>query len=222
MGLLLNGSPPGAASPSAWVRRFLPLVRPGGTVLDLACGSGRHLSLLADAGFAVTGVDRDALAVQGWRDRAEIVVADLEAGPWPLAGRRFDGIVVTNYLWRALLPPRSQCLIDALADGGVLLYETFAQGHEAFGRPSNPEFLLAPGELLQAFAGLRVVAFEDGLEHRPPPHGPRMVQRLAAVRLAPGATASGAGAAGAQGATAKIRRFPLNEAPPAGPEDHRP
>jgi len=217
---------PGTAAPSEWVRRFLPLLRPGGRVLDLACGSGRHLGLLTGAGFAVTGVDRDAAAVQAWQGRAEIIVADLEAGPWPLAARRFDGIVVTNYLWRPLLPR----IAEALADGGVLIYETFAQGHEAFGRPSNPAFLLAPGELLSAFAGLRVVAFEDGLEQRPAPVGPRMVQRLAAVRL-PAGPGDGGPAAGAtpgtregprEGATAKIRGFALNEAPPAGPEDSRP
>ncbi len=184
------------------MRRFLPLLRPGGTVLDLACGSGRHLGLLRDAGFAVTGVDRDAQALAPWQGRVETLAADLEGGPWPLEGRRFDGIVVTNYLWRPLLPR----LADSLADGGVLIYETFALGNEAFGRPSNPDFLLAPGELLQAFAGLHVVAYEDGLEDRPPPAGPRAVQRLAAVR----------------GPTAKIRRFPLNAAPIPGPEDSRP
>jgi SAM-dependent methyltransferase len=167
--------------PSPWLVRFAPLIRPGGAVLDLACGGGRHLRWLAaqrERGWRLTGVDRDAAAVEPLREIAEIVVADLENGPWPLAGRRFDGIVVTNYLWRALLP----AIAAALADGGVLIYETFAQGHETIGKPSNPDFLLAPGELLRAFAGLRVVAFEDGHESEPA----RCVQRLAAVaRAAP-------------------------------------
>lgn len=173
MGLLLNAGAHSAGTPSAWVRRFAPLIRPGGTVLDLACGSGRHLRWLAAQGWRVTGVDRDEQVVQPLREHAEIVVADLESGPWPLGERRFDAVVVTNYLWR----PLRGAIAAALAPGGVLIYETFAFGHEQFGKPSNPAFLLRPGELLQAFAGLRVVAYEDGFE----PEAPRMVQRLAAV-----------------------------------------
>ncbi len=165
------------ASPSAWVQRFAGLIRPGGTVLDLACGSGRHVRWLAAEGFQVTGVDRDEAAVAPLRGTAEIVVADVEGSPWPLPGRRFDGIVVTNYLWRPLWPD----LRAALADGGVLIFETFAHGQQLVGRPSRPAFLLQPGELLQALAGLRVVAFEDGFE----PATPRFVQRIVAVREAP-------------------------------------
>jgi SAM-dependent methyltransferase len=168
---------PALAAPSAWVRRFAHLVRPGGAVLDLACGGGRHLRWLAAQGFRVTGVDRDAAAVEPLRGLAEIVVADLEGGPWPLPGRRFDGIVVTNYLWRALLPT----LAASLAPGGVLIYETFADGHQHFGRPARADFLLRRGELLAAFAGLRVVAYEDGFE----PDPPRCVQRLVATAPAP-------------------------------------
>lgn len=165
-------------APSPWVMRFAPLIRGGGTVLDLACGSGRHLRWLAERGWQVTGVDRDAAALEPLRSVGKVIVADLENDPWPLPGRRFDGIVVTNYLWRPLLPT----IAGSLADGGVLVYETFAQGHETIGKPSNPDFLLAPGELLRAFAGLRVVAFEDGFESDPA----RYVQRLAAVaRAAP-------------------------------------
>jgi SAM-dependent methyltransferase len=178
---------------SAWVRRFAPLITPGGTVLDLACGSGRHVRWLAAAGFRMTAVDRDAAAAAPLQALAEVVVADIEAGPWPLPGRRFDAVVVTNYLWRPLLPR----IADALADSGVLIYETFAVGQQSIGRPSRPEFLLAPGELLAAFAGLRVVAFEDGFEQPPAAPAPRFVQRLAAVQ------------AGGAEAAAKIRRFPL-------------
>jgi SAM-dependent methyltransferase len=140
------------AAPSAWVTRFAPLVRSGGTVLDLACGSGRHLRWLAAQGWQVTGVDRDEAALRPLRGLAELMVADVETGPWPLPGRCFDGIVVTNYLWRPLLP-------------------------QHIGKPSRPDFLLQSGELLRAFSGLRVVAFEDGFETQPT----RYVQRLVAV-----------------------------------------
>lgn len=164
-------------APSDWVQRWAHLITPGGTVLDLACGSGRHLRWLAAQGFWVTGVDRDAEAVAPLRDVAEvaeIVVADLEAeGPFPLAGRRFDAVVVTNYLWR----PRFADVLALMADDGVLIYETFAAGHEALGRPSRPDFLLQRGELLKRCAGLRVVAYEDGRLENPP----RCVQRIAAL-----------------------------------------
>lgn len=166
--------------PSPWVARFAHLIKPGGAVLDLACGSGRHLRWLAGQGFAVTGVDRDATAVEPLRSLGEVIVADIENGPWPLPGRRFDGVVVTNYLSRALLP----AIRDSLATGGVLVYETFADGHQTIGRPSRPDFLLQRGELLRAFAGLRVVAFEDGFEPEPQ----RFVQRLVAVLESPDAT----------------------------------
>ena len=169
-------------APSPWVTRFAGLLRPGGQVLDLACGRGRHLRWLAAQGFAVTGVDRDAEAVAPLRELGDIVVADLEAAPWPLPGRRFDGIVVTHYLWRPLWPD----VLRALAAGGVLICETFADGQQQFGRPSRPEFLLRRGELLQVCAGLRIVAFEDGFLPAPP----RCMQRIVAVR--PGAQADAA------------------------------
>jgi SAM-dependent methyltransferase len=159
--------------PSPWVRRFAGLIRPGGTVLDVACGSGRHVRWLASRGHVVTGVDRDAAAVAPLRDVAEVVVADIEGGPWPLPGRAFDAVLVTNYLWRALMPT----LRGALAPGGVLIYETFATGQQTVGKPSRADFLLRSGELLQVFAGLRVVAYEDGFEAEPA----RFVQRLVAV-----------------------------------------
>ncbi len=170
MGLLLI--PP----PSAWLQRFAPLVKPGGTVLDVACGSGRNLRWLAGQGFAVTGVDRDAAALQALRDVAQTVVADIENGDWPLPGRRFDAVIVTNYLWRPLWPT----LLAALADGGVFIHETFATGQQLIGKPSRPDFLLESGELLRVCAGLRIVAFEDGFEAAPQ----RFVQRIAAVDAA--------------------------------------
>lgn len=159
--------------PSAWVTRWSRLIKPQGSVLDLACGSGRHLRWMAAQGFAVTGIDRDAQALEALATQGRTLVADLENAPWPIDGERFDAIVVTNYLWRPLWP----ALRASLAEGGVLIYETFALGNEAFGKPSNPEFLLRPGELLEACQGLHVVAFEDGVLDAPT----RRVQRIAAV-----------------------------------------
>lgn len=146
-------------------------------MLDLACGSGRHVHWLASRGFDVTAVDRDAAALDPLRHVARVRLADLEAAPWPLAGERFDAIVVTNYLWRPLWPP----LRAALADGGVLIYETFADGNQSVGRPARPDFLLRHGELLDTTHGLRVVAYEDGFLDAPA----RFVQRIAAVAAAP-------------------------------------
>ena len=164
------------APPSPWVQRFAGLLKPGGSVLDVACGSGRHVRWLAAQGFTVTGVDRDADALATIDTQAEWVAADIEIGPWPLSGRQFDAVVVTNYLWRPLWPT----LRAALAEGGVLIVETFAHGQQTIGKPSRPEFLLQGGELLQACAGLRVVAYEDGFEQDPP----RFVQRIVAVNEA--------------------------------------
>ena len=175
MGLLLNHC---GVSPSAWVTRHAPLVAAGGNVLDVACGSGRHVRWLAAQGWRLTALDRDAAALAPLQGLAEVVVADIESGPWPLAGRRFDGIVVTNYLWRAIWPD----LFAALADGAIFIHETFADGQQHIGKPSRPEFLLQPGELLRACAGLRVVAFEDGFEPEPA----RYVQRIVAVKESPG------------------------------------
>ena len=168
----------GTEAPSPWVRRWSHLVPTGGSVLDVACGGGRHLRWFAQRGHPVTGVDRDGEALATLAGVGEIVEADIENGPWPLAGRQFDAVIVTNYLWRPLFPQ----ILASVAAGGVLVHETFAQGNETVGKPSRPDFLLAPGELLQAYPGLRVVAFEDGFLEAPP----RFVQRLAAVRSQPG------------------------------------
>ncbi len=158
-------------APSAWVARWAPLITRG-RALDLACGAGRHARLLADLGHEVTAVDRDPQQLAGIR----FVQADLEDGsPWPLPGETFQGIVVANYLHRPLFPR----IAGALAPGGVLVYETFMQGNERFGKPSNPAFLLKPGELWAAFAGLHLIAFEQGLSLEPKP---AMVQRICARR----------------------------------------
>lgn len=163
--------------PSPWIVRWAGLVRAGGPVLDVACGAGRHLRYFLERGHKVAGIDRDTarLADLAAEPRVEIVDADLEDGsPWPLPGRRFAGLVVANYLHRPLFP----ALLAALEPGGVLLYETFALGNEKYGKPSNPAFLLQPGELLERTRGLRVVAYEAMEEEEPR----RVVQRLAAVR----------------------------------------
>ena len=159
---------------SPWVQRWLHLVPAGARVLDLACGSGRHLRPLAQAGFRLTGVDRDEAALAPLRSLAEIIVADIENGPWPLDGRQFDLVLVTNYLWRPLLPR----IVGSVADGGLLIYETFADGQQTIGRPARPDFLLQPGELLQACTGLHVIAYEHGLAQAPS----RYLQRIVAAR----------------------------------------
>lgn len=167
-----------AAAPSPWVLRFLGLIPADGPVLDLACGGGRHTRLLLEHGFAVTAVDLHMARLRdlGHNPQLRILETDLEAGPWPFADGSFAGILVTNYLHRPHFPQ----LVSALRPGGVLLMETFSQGHERLGRPRNPDFLLAPGELLHAFGGsLQVVAFEQGNEEKP---RPAVRQRLCAVR----------------------------------------
>ena len=175
---------PGAASP--WVQRWSHLVAPGGTVLDIACGYGRHLHWFAQRGHMVTGVDSAHEALQTLsglenQGRVRLVQADIENAAWPLmaggAPQKFDAVVVTNYLWRALLP----VVLDSLACGGVLLYETFASGNATVGKPSRPDFLLRARELLDLCSELRIVAFEDGFCEDPP----RFVQRIAAVNRQP-------------------------------------
>ncbi len=170
--------PPNLPDPSSWIQRFSHLI--GDPVLDLACGRGRHLRWLLAHGHTLTGVDRDVsgLADIAGHARVEIVEADLEApdGGWPLGARTFATVIVANYLWRPLLPH----LVGAVADGGTLLYETFALGNATFGRPSNPDFLLRPDELADAVAGeLQIVAFEQGRVERP---RDAIVQRICAVR----------------------------------------
>ena len=173
-----NAAQHAQAAPSAWVRRWLLFAPARGDALDVACGEGRHAHMLAALGYRVHAVDRDARALASLTGSAGVVpiAADIENGPWPYAGSTFDIIVVTNYLFRPLLP----VLVDSVAPGGVLLYETFAAGNERLGRPSNPAFLLRPGELLEAVRGrLRVIAYED-LEVADP--RPAMVQRICAMR----------------------------------------
>jgi len=168
--------------PSAWVARFLGLVPSGGRILDVAAGGGRHTRLARARGYTATVVDIDVAGLGELRadPDMEILAADLEAGVWPLGERRFAGVIVTNYLHRPLVP----LLVAAVADGGALIYETFADGNQAFGKPSNPNFLLKPGELLDAVRGhLTVVAYEHGKIETP---RAAVVQRIAAVRAAVG------------------------------------
>lgn len=157
---------PAAASP--WVARFSPEIPPAGRVLDVACGTGRHTRLMLQLQHPVTAVDRDVsqLGALAWDPRVRVVAADLESGPWPFAGTRFAGVIVTNYLWRPLLPT----IVAAVAPGGLLIYDTFAVGQDRYGRPSNPAFLLRPEELLDAVRGELVTgAYEYGLVGEPRP-----------------------------------------------------
>ena len=178
-----NAKPAGhlGLAPSPWILRFAHLVPAQARVLDLACGRGRHARLFADRGCRVVAVDRDAETLATLVGEANIDPRrlDLETGSWPLEGERFDAIVVTNYLHRPLFA----FLLAALSEDGVLLYETFARGHEAYGRPTNPDFLLQPDELLDTTRDrIRVVAFEQG---RAVAGGAAfVVQRLAAVGCA--------------------------------------
>jgi len=167
--------------PSAWVIRWAQRVPAGGRVLDVASGGGRHARYFATLGYPVEAVDRDPAALAGLAGIPGIHAscADLEGGPWPYQAEQFAGIVVANYLHRPLFPH----LLAALARDGILIYETFAAGNERYGRPSNPAFLLKPGELLEVVSGrLRVLAYEDLFVSEPKP---AMVQRLCAVNQGP-------------------------------------
>jgi SAM-dependent methyltransferase len=171
---------PPDAPPSPWVAHYLSGAPTGGRVLDVACGTGRHVRLALQRGLAVTAIDRDIsrLGDLARRQNVEAIETDLEAGaPFPLAGRQFGAVIVTNYLWRPILPG----LYAAVAPSGLLIYETFARGHEKLGgRPSNPDFILRPNELAEVAvaAGLAVIAFEQVRVEAP---HPRIVQRIAAV-----------------------------------------
>jgi SAM-dependent methyltransferase len=169
------------SEPSDWVQRWQHLIRPGARVLDVACGAGRHMAWLANLGCHCTGIDRSAEALAEASHYGDTVQADIEGGPWPLIQnglpQAFDVVLVTNYLWRPLFP----VLLQSLAPGGLLLYETFAQGNETVGKPARPDFLLQTGELLQLCQSLRMVALEDGFLPRPE----RFVQRIAAFRQPP-------------------------------------
>lgn len=170
--------PPATTAPavaaSEWVQRFAHLLPPQAQVLDLACGRGRHAAYLAQLGHQVTGVDRDTQALAQLPAAVTALHADIENSPWPLSGQQFDAVVVTHYLWRPVWPQ----ILASVRAGGVLIYETFGQGNERYGKPSRPDFLLAPGELLQVCADWHIVAYEHGL--RPQPD--RVVQRIAAIR----------------------------------------
>lgn len=170
-----------SAAPSPWISRFSTY--PAGPVLDVACGSGRHTRLFLELGMPVTAVDRDLSRLGDLADHPGLsaIETDLEGpdDPWRPPAGAFRFVVVTNYLWRPLLGP----LIASVAPGGLLLYETFALGNERFGKPSNPDYLVAPGELLDAVAGrLDIVAYEHGEIAVP---RPAVVQRICAVNGAP-------------------------------------
>lgn len=170
----------GTEPPSAWLQRWAHLIPAGGRVLDVACGAGRHMRFLSALGHPVMGVDRNPEAVMQAQAFGPVVCADIEDQPWPFPGQTFDCVLVTHYLWRALLPT----LVASVAPGGLLIYETFATGNASVGKPSRPDFLLQTGELLRATEGLRTVAYEDGFETSPE----RFVQRIVAAREDPADT----------------------------------
>ena len=170
MSTVLHGQEPS----SNWVVRWSHLLPAGCTVLDVACGHGRHMRHFAALGHAVTGVDRNPETIAAVSPLGEAICADIENGPWPLQERTFGGVVVTNYLWRPLWPH----ILASLAPNGVLIYETFSNGNASVGKPSRPDFLLQQGELLNLCKGLRVVAFQEVFIAEPD----RFVQRIVAVR----------------------------------------
>ena len=166
------------AQASTWVRRFASVIPKNGVALDLACGSGRHAVLLASLGHQTLAVDLDTSSLESLaNDSIQTQRLDLEGAVWPLLGQQFSGIVVTNYLYRPFLDE----LPKMLAEGGVLIYETFADGNAEFGKPSNPNFLLKTGELLSLAqrSGLKVIAYEDIYLDQPKP---AMIQRICAVK----------------------------------------
>jgi len=167
----------GTEPPSAWLQRWAHLIPAGGRALDVACGAGRHMRYLSSLGHHVTGVDRNPEALELAQAFGPVTCADIENGPWPFQGQTFACVLVTHYLWRPLLPT----LVASVAQGGVLIYETFASGNETVGKPSRPDFLLQTGELLRSTEGLRTLAYEDGFDTFPD----RFMQRIVAVRAGP-------------------------------------
>lgn len=163
----------GTESPSDWVQKWAHLAPKNSQVLDVACGAGRHMQFFKNLGHQCTGIDRSPEALALAKHHGQVIEADIECGPWPLEGRQFEVVVVTNYLWRPLMPR----ILECLAPEGLLIYETFALGHEKIGKPSRPDFLLQPGELLQTCASLRVIAYQDGFWDSPA----KFVQRIVAV-----------------------------------------
>lgn len=166
------------SEPSAWVKRWTHLLPVGASVLDIACGHGRHMKWLTGQGCHCVGIDRSTQAIESASRYGTALQADIENGPWPFSCKgepqTFDAVIVTNYLWRPLFPT----LLASLAPGGLLLYETFAYGNETVGKPSRPDFLLKPAELLQWCQNFQVIAFEDGFLACPA----RFVQRIAAIK----------------------------------------
>jgi SAM-dependent methyltransferase len=166
--------------PSPWVVKYAPLIRKKGRVLDLACGNGRHAIWLAQQGHQVDAVDRDVQAVSNMvgMSNIDVLIVDLEAGDWPHPDQRYDGIIVSRYLYRPLLPT----LAEILHPGGILIYETFMTGNERYGKPSNPDFLLLPNELLEIYLPvLNIIDFKQGEVKMP---RPAVMQRICAQKNA--------------------------------------
>ncbi|MGZ4977223.1 MAG: class I SAM-dependent methyltransferase [Methylobacter sp.] len=164
--------------PSPWIIKNASMFRKNGRVLDLACGYGRHAIWLAKQGYQVDAIDRDAEAVSAMvgMGNINVLIVDLEEGDWPQSGQMYDGIIVSRYLYRPLLPT----FAELLNPGGVLIYETFMTGNERYGKPSNPDFLLLPNELFDVYSPLlNIIAFEQGEQQMP---RPAVMQRICAVK----------------------------------------
>ena len=167
--------------PSPWMTRHADLIKAGSSLLDVACGRGRHAKFFARRGARVTAVDRDDAALASFRGFHDIVQErrDLEKDPWPYAPESFDCIVVCNYLWR----PSGNALLATLKPGGLLLYETFMVGNERFGKPSRPEFLLRSSELLYWIEGaFDALAFDQSPEFGAGGVAVAMKQKIAATK----------------------------------------
>lgn len=164
--------------PSAWIVKYAPLINKKGRVLDLACGNGRHAMWFAKYDFHVDAMDCDDQVTSNMVgiNNINVIVVDVEASDWPQSDQRYDGLVVSRYLYRPLL----QTLATMLNPGGVLIYETFMVGNERYGKPSNPDFLLRPNELFEVYSPLlSIVSFEQGEEEMP---RPVVMQRICAIK----------------------------------------
>ena len=169
------------SQPSAWFVSHAHLVPAGATLLDVACGYGRHAKYFAERGARVTAVDRDAAALASFADVSNITaeLRDLENDAWPYGADSFDAVIVCNYLWR----PTLATLLDCIRPGGVLLYETFMDGNEKFGKPSRPDFLLRSDELIAHVSrDFEIVEFAQGPEHTADGEICAMKQKIAAVK----------------------------------------
>ena len=164
--------------PNKWVECYSSLIPSGGSVLDLACGSGRHTGMLLNKGYQVTAVDIDTTLIkQNFSNKnLNIVKCDLESlSFWPFEKNSFLGIIVVNYLHRPLFSK----IIESLREEGVLVYQTFADGHSRYGKPKNPDYLLKRGELKTVFDSMKIISYQHGYLSYP---SQSIIQRICCVK----------------------------------------